>query len=143
MLGAALRFAWVFHNGFGVIQSEGFFEAAAFATKGELADAYGPGYRSYRPSFAWNAVACWDDLSFAWSWHADRRIHLVMSFACFHLYKNSSLALDAAFERLYVAPVARLSAIAILALIPLNIFFEMKGFDTGRAHWRRQASRSI
>jgi hypothetical protein len=43
ILGAALRIAWVFHEGFNVIPSEGFYEAAAFASKGELADAHGPG----------------------------------------------------------------------------------------------------
>jgi hypothetical protein len=39
ILGAALRFAWVFHEGFNVTPSEAFLEAGAFAAKGELADA--------------------------------------------------------------------------------------------------------
>src|ERR1700722_8806616 len=43
ILGAALRFAWLVHDRFRVVDSEAFFEAAAFATKGELADAYSSG----------------------------------------------------------------------------------------------------
>jgi hypothetical protein len=43
ILGAALRFAWLIHDRFRVVDSEAFFEARAFATKGELADAYSLG----------------------------------------------------------------------------------------------------
>ena len=41
------------------------------------------------------------------------------------------LALDAAFERLGVAPLARLGAIALICLLPLNMFLEMRKFR----HW--------
>jgi hypothetical protein len=126
---AILRFAWVFHDGFGVIPNEGFFEAAAFAARGELADAYGPGtglsahlspgmpvlvgtiYRllGVGTPIAEFALSC---LSLAFTY-------------------TSFLALSAAFERLGVASIARFGAIAMLALVPLNIFFEMQGFR----HW--------
>jgi hypothetical protein len=129
ILGAAVRFAWVFHDGFGVIPSEGFFEAAALATKGEMADAYGPGTgltahlspgmpllvgTIYRLLGVGTPIA-----EFALS---------CLSLAFIYI---GFLALDAAFERLNVAPIPRIGAIVVLALIPLDIFFEMKGFR----HW--------
>jgi hypothetical protein len=38
----ALRFAWRVHDRFRIVDSEAFFVARAFATKGELGDAYSP-----------------------------------------------------------------------------------------------------
>ena len=40
----------------------------------------------------------------------------------------SFLALDAAFERLGTAPIARIGAIAGLAQLPLNLSYEMNDF---------------
>ncbi|MGH6799037.1 MAG: hypothetical protein ACREDI_11730, partial [Roseiarcus sp.] len=39
IIGAALRFAWLFLDGFRIVPSEAFYGAAAFATMGEVADA--------------------------------------------------------------------------------------------------------
>lgn len=128
-LGAALRFAWVFHSGFGVIPSEAFFEAAAFATKGELADAYGPGtgltaHLSPGMPLLVGTVYRFLGVGTPVAEFALSCLSLVFIYISF-------LALNAAFERLNVAPAARFGAIVVLALIPLNIFFEMKGFR----HW--------
>jgi hypothetical protein len=128
-LGAALRFAWIFHDGFGVVPSEAFFEAAAFATKGELADAYGPGtgltgHLSPGMPVLVGAIYRWLGV--------DAPIaELTLSCLSLAFIYTSFLALDAAFARLNIAQAARLGAIAVLALVPLNIFFEMKGFR----HW--------
>ena len=42
-VGVAIRFGWTFFHGFRVNPTEAFYEAAAFAARGEPADAYGPG----------------------------------------------------------------------------------------------------
>jgi hypothetical protein len=129
ILGAALRFAWVFYDGFGVIPSEGSFEAAAFATKGELADAYGPGTgptAHLSPGMPLLAGTIYRLLGVG-----TPIAEFTLSCLSLVFIYTSFLALDAAFERLDVAPIARFGAIVILALIPLNIFFEMKGFR----HW--------
>jgi hypothetical protein len=129
ILGAALRFAWVFHEGFGIIPSEGFFEAAAFATRGELADAYGPGTgltAHLSPGMPLLVGTIYRFLGVG-----TPIAEFTLSCLSLAFIYISFLALDAAFARLNVAPVARFGAIVVLALIPLNIFFEMKGFR----HW--------
>jgi hypothetical protein len=129
IIGTAFRIAWILHDGFSIIPSEGFYEAAAFATTGELADAYGPGTgltahlspgmpllvgMIYRVLGVGSPIA-----EFALS---------CVSLAFIYV---SFLCLDAAFERLGVIPIARIAAIAFLALAPSNISLEMKTFR----HW--------
>jgi len=128
-LGAALRFAWVFHTGFGVISSEAFFEAAAFATRGELADAYGPG--TGLTAHLSPGMPLLVGTIYRWLGVGTPIAEFALSCLSLAFIYISFLALNAAFERLNVAPVARLGAIVVLALVPLNIFFEMKGFR----HW--------
>jgi hypothetical protein len=129
ILGAAIRFAWIFHGGFGVIQSEAFFEAAAFATRGELADAYGPdtgltAHLSPGMPLLVGTVYRWLGVGTPIAEFALSCLSLAFIYIGFQ-------ALNAAFERLGAAPIARFGAIVVLALVPLNIFFEMKGFR----HW--------
>jgi hypothetical protein len=129
ILGAVGRFAWVFLKGFNVIPSEAFFEAAAFGAKGELADAYGPGTgltAHLSPGMPLLVGTIYRLLGVG-----TPTAEFALSCLSLAFIYISFLALDAAFERLGVAPLARIGAIAILALIPLNIFFEMVGFR----HW--------
>jgi hypothetical protein len=129
ILGAVGRFALVFLKGFNVIPSEAFFEAAAFGAKGELADAYGPGTgltAHLSPGMPLLVGTIYRLLGVG-----TPTAEFALSCLSLAFIYISFLALDAAFERLGVAPLARIGAIAILALIPLNIFFEMVGFR----HW--------
>jgi hypothetical protein len=129
ILGAALRIAWIFHHGFSIVPSEGFYEAAAFATRGELADAYGPGTgltAHLSPGMPLLVGTIYRLLGVG-----TPTAELALSCLSLAFIYISFLALDAAFERLGVAPLARIGAIVILALVPLNIFFEMVGFR----HW--------
>ena len=50
VLGAALRLAWLVHDRFRIGNSRAFFFARAFATKGELADAYSPIFNARTPA---------------------------------------------------------------------------------------------
>ena len=50
VLGAALRLAWLVHDRFRIVNSEAFFLARAFVTKGELADAYSPIFNARTPA---------------------------------------------------------------------------------------------
>jgi len=129
ILGAALRLVWVFHTGFDVIPSEGFFEAAAFGARGELADAYGPGTgltAHLSPGMPLLVGSIYRLLGVG-----APIAEFTLSCLSLAFIYISFLALDAAFETLGVAPTARFGAIVVLALVPLNIFFEMKGFR----HW--------
>lgn len=129
ILGVILRFAWVFHDGFRVIPNEGFFEAAAFAARGELADAYGPGTglsAHLSPGMPVLVGTIYRLLGVG-----TPIAEFALSCLSLAFIYTSFLALSAAFERLGVAPIARFGAIAMLALVPLNIFFEMQGFR----HW--------
>ena len=69
----------------------------------------GAGHRTHGASFSGNAVAGWRGLSLAWRGYAGGGISL----ACISLafITVTILALDAAFERLGVAPLARFGAI--------------------------------
>ncbi len=129
ILGAVLRIAWVFHEGFDVIPSEGFYEAAAFGSKGELSDAYGPGSgltAHLSPGMPLLVGTIYRCLGVG-----TPMAEFALSCVSLAFVYISFLALDAAFRRLGVAPIARIAAVAMLALIPLNIFFEMRGFR----HW--------
>ena len=129
IIGAAIRLAWVFHNGFGIIPSEGFYEAAAFGSKGELADAYGPG--SGLTAHLSPGMPLLVGTIYRFLGVATPTAEFALSCVSLAFIYISFLALDAAFRRLGVEPIARIAAIAVLALAPLNIFFEMKGFR----HW--------
>jgi hypothetical protein len=129
ILGAVVRFAWVFLKGFNVIPSEAFFEAAAFGAKGGLADAYGPG--TGLSAHLSPGMPLLVGTIYRWLGVGTPVAEFILSCLSLAFVYISFLALDAAFRRLGVAPIARIAAIAILALIPLNIFFEMVGFR----HW--------
>jgi len=129
MLGAALRFPWLFHAGFGVEPTEGFFEAAAFATRGELADAYGP--NTGLTAHLSPGVPLLVGTIYRFLGVGTPIAEFTLSCLSLAFIYISILALDAAFERLAVAPMARFVAIVALALVPLNISLEMKGFR----HW--------
>lgn len=129
IIGAAIRLAWVFHDGFGIIPSEGFYEAAAFGSKGELADAYGPG--SGLTAHLSPGMPLLVGTIYRFLGVATPTAEFALSCVSLAFIYISFLALDAAFRRLGVEPIARIAAIAVLALAPLNILFEMKGFR----HW--------
>lgn len=129
IVGAALRFAWLFHDGFRVVPSEAFNEAAAFATRGELADAYGPG--SGLTAHLSPGMPLLVGMIYRWLGAGAPRAEFALACLALTFIYVSFLALNAAFERLGAEPIARIGAIAILALIPLNIFLEMSGFR----HW--------
>jgi hypothetical protein len=129
VLGALLRFAYLFYVGFTPPPSEAFNVAAAFATRGELADAWGPGtgltaHLSPGMPLLVGEVYRWLGVGTPAAEFALACISLAFIYV-------TILALDAAFERLGVAPLARFGAIALLSLLPLNIFLEMRKFR----HW--------
>jgi hypothetical protein len=127
--GAALRFAWLVFHGFRVSPTEATYEAAAFATTGELADAYGPGtgltaHLSPGMPLLVGTVYHW----FGVGAPAAEFILACLSLAFIFV---SLLALDRAFEILGAAPAARMGAIALLALLLFNLYDEMAEFR----HW--------
>ena len=104
ILGAVGRFAWVFLKGFNVIPSEAFFEAAAFGAKGELADAYGPGTgltAHLSPGMPLLVGTIYRLLGVG-----TPTAEFALSCLSLAFIYISFLALDAAFERLGVAPLA-------------------------------------
>jgi hypothetical protein len=126
VLGAGLRFAWLFCVGFVVPQTEAFNIAAAFATRGELADAWGPGTgltAHLSPGMPLLVGAIY-------RWLGVGTPPAEFTLACISLafVYVTILALNAAFERLGVPPLARLGAIALLSLLPLNMFLETTQF---------------
>jgi len=124
--GAALRFAWVLFKGFSIPPSEAFNEAAAFATRGELADAYGPG--TGLTAHLSPGMPLLVGTIFRWLGVGTPLAEFALSCLSLAFIYVSFLALDAAFERLGAAPIARLGAIVLLALVPLNIALEMRTF---------------
>ena len=113
-------------KGFAILPSEAFNEAAAFATKGELADAFGPGtgltaHLSPGMPLMVGAIYRWLGVGTPFAEFALSCLSLAFIYV-------GILALDAGFERLRVAPIARLGAIVLLALAPLNISLEMRHF---------------
>jgi hypothetical protein len=126
VLGAVLRFAYLFRVGFTPPPSEAFNVAAAFATRGELADAWGPGTGLTAHQSPGMPLLVGE--IYRWLGVGTPAAEFVL--ACFSLafIYVTILALDAAFERLGAAPLARFGAIALLSLLPLNIFLEMRKF---------------
>jgi hypothetical protein len=129
ILGAALRFAWLVHDRFRVVDSEAFFEAAAFATKGELADAYSSG--SGLTAHLSPGMPLLVGTVYRWLGVGAPRAEFALACISLTFIYVSFLASDAAFKRLGIAPIARIGALAVLALLPLNLFYEMSGFR----HW--------
>ncbi len=126
IVGAALRFGWLFLDGFRILPSEAFYEAAAFATRGELADAYGPGtgltaHLSPGMPVLAGTIYRWLGVGAPWAEFVLTCLSLTFVYASF-------LALDVSFERLGLAPIARIGALAVLSLLPLNLFYEMNDF---------------
>jgi hypothetical protein len=126
IIGAALRFAWLFHGGFRVPLSEAFYEAAAFAARGELADAYGPG--TGLTAHLSPGMPLLVGTIYHWLGVGAPQAEFVLACLSLAFIYVSFLALGAAFERLGTAPIARIGAIALLALLPLNLYYEMNDF---------------
>ncbi len=129
ILGAALRFAWLVHDRFRIVDSEAFFVARAFATKGELADAYGPG--SGLTAHLSPGMPLMVGTVYRWLGVGAPRAEFALACLSLTFVYISFLASNAAFKRLEIAPIARIGALAALALLPLNFFYEMNGFR----HW--------
>jgi hypothetical protein len=126
ILGAVLRFAYLFRVGLAPHPSEAYNVAAAFATRGELADAWGPGTGPTAHLSPGMPLLVGD----VYRWFGVGTPAAEFALACISLafVYVSILALNAAFERLGMAPIARFGAIALLCLLPLNIFLEMRKF---------------
>jgi hypothetical protein len=127
--GAAFRFAYIFLTGFSLPPSEASLEAGAFALRGELADAFGPGtgltaHLSPGMPLLVGTIYRWLGVGTPLAEFALSCISLAFIYVSF-------LALDAGFRRLGVEPIARLGAIVLLALVPLNLFLEVAVFR----HW--------
>ncbi len=129
IVGAALRFGWVLVKGFAVIPTEAFYEAVAFASRGELADAYGPG--TGLTAHLSPGMPLMVGTIYRWLGVGAPSAEFALSFISLAFIYASFLALDAAFATLGVAPIARIGAIGLLALAPLNISLEMREFR----HW--------
>jgi hypothetical protein len=129
IVGAALRFTWLFQGGFRIVPSEAFYEAAAFGTRGELADAYGPG--TGLTAHLSPGMPVLVGTIYHWLGVGPRRSEFALACLSLTFIYVSFLALNAAFERLGTTPIARISAIALLALLPLDLYFEMSDFR----HW--------
>ena len=126
ILGAVLRFAYLFRVGLAPHPSEAYNVAAAFATRGELADAWGPGTGPTAHLSPGMPLLVGE----VYRWFGVGTPAAEFALACISLafVYVSILALNAAFERLGMAPIARFGAIALLCLLPLNIFLEMRKF---------------
>jgi hypothetical protein len=129
IVGIGLRFAYVFLKGFSILPSEAFNEASAFATRGELADAFGPG--TGLTAHLSPGMPLLVGTIYRWLGVGTPLAEFALSCLSLAFIYVSFLALDAGFERLGVAPIARLGAIVLLALVPLNISLEMRHFR----HW--------
>jgi hypothetical protein len=127
VLGAAIRFAWLIHSGLLPNHlSEAFYEEAAFAERGELADAFGPG--TGLTTHLSPGMPLLVGTIYRWLGTGARSAEFALaclSIACIYV---SFLALSAAFRNLGVAPIARMAALGALALVPLNLFYEMNAF---------------
>jgi hypothetical protein len=129
ILGAALRFAWLIHDRFRVVDSEAFFEARAFATKGELADAYSLG--SGLTAHLSPGMPLMVGTVYRWLGAGAPQAEFVLACLSLAFIYVSFLATNGAFKRLGTAPIARIGALAVLALLPLNLYTEMHEFR----HW--------
>jgi hypothetical protein len=129
VLGAVLRFAYLSYAGFTIRASEAFSVAAAFAARGELADAWGPdtGLTAHLSP----GMPLLVGEVYRWLGVGTPAAEFLLACISLAFITVTILALDAAFERLGAAPLARFGAIALLCLLPLNIFLEMRKFR----HW--------
>lgn len=98
IVGAALRFAWLFHRGLRAPLSEAFDEAAAFATRGELADAYGP--ETGLTAHLSPGMPVLVGTIYRWLGVGAPRAEFALACLSLTLIYVSFLTLDAAFERL-------------------------------------------
>ena len=126
ILGAVLRFAYLFRVGLAPHPSEAYNVAAAFATRGELADAWGPGTGPTAHLSPGMPLLVGE----VYRWFGVGTPAAEFALACISLafVYVSILALNAAFERLGMTPLARFGAVALLSLLPLNFFLEMRKF---------------
>src|SRR5271163_3307166 len=129
VLGVGLRFAWLFNAGLGVTPTEAFNIAAAFATRGELADAWEPG--TGLTAHLSPGMPLLVGEVYRWLGVGTPAAEFLLACISLAFITVTILALDAAFERLGVAPLARFGAIALLCLLPFNVFLEMRKFR----HW--------
>ena len=125
-VGLALRLTWVLHGRLKPTPSEMFNISRAFATTGRLADAYGPGRGSTAhalPVTPWISGTVYRLLGVG-----TQPAELALSFLALAFVGISFLALNEAFRSLQVPRFARLGALAILALAPLNFALETVEF---------------
>ena len=126
VFGAVLRLAYLFYTGFTVPTSEAFNVAAAFAARGELADAWGPGTGPTAHLSPGMPLLVGE--VYRWLGVGTPAAESLLACISLAFITVTILSLDAAFKRLGVAPLARFGAIGLLCLLPLNMFLEMKGF---------------
>lgn len=130
VLGAVFRFVYLSYTDLAAYTSdEGFNVAAAFAARGELADAWGPG--TGLTAHLSPGMPLLVGEIYRWLGVGTPAAEILLACISLAFVYVTILALDAAFERLGVAPLARLGAIALICLLPLNMFLEMRKFR----HW--------
>lgn len=127
IIGAVIRFAWViFYDQFHIAPSEAFNLGAAFGRTGELADAWGPGTGLSAHLTPGMPILVGE--VYRWLGVGTPAAEFVLSSISLAFFCAAVLALNAAFERLSVAPLARIGAIALLCLLPFHMFLEMGEF---------------
>src|SRR5579871_1568240 len=126
VLGGFLRFAYLFKVGLTPPPSEAFNVAAAFATRGEIADAWGSG-TGFTAHLSPGMPLLVGEI-YRWLGVGTPAAEFVLACISLVFIYVTILGLDTAFEGLGAAPLARLGAIALLSLLPLNIFLEMRKF---------------
>jgi hypothetical protein len=127
--GGALRIVYVFFTGVSMPPSEASLEASAFAARGELADAFGPG--TGLTAHLSPGMPLLVGTIYRWLGVGTPLAEFALSCLSVAFIYVSFLALDAGFKWLGVAPIARLGALVLLALVPLNLFLEVAVFR----HW--------
>lgn len=126
-LGAAIQFAWLlFYDQFHIPPSEAFNLGAAFGKTGELADAWGPatGLSAHLSP----GMPVLVGTVYRWLGVGTPAAEFVLSSISLAFFCTAILALNAAFEMLSVAPLARIGAIALLCLLPFHMSLEMGEF---------------
>jgi hypothetical protein len=124
--GAAVRLAWTIRGRLTPTPSEMFNISRAFATTGRLADAYAPGSGLTAhglPGMPLAAGSVYRLLGVG-----TPAAELTLSLIALLLVGAALIVLDDAFRRLGAPRLARLCAIAVVALAPLNIASEMVEF---------------
>src|SRR5579871_5772485 len=127
ILGAAIRLAWVvFYDRFHIAPSEAFNLGATFGRTGELADAWGPG--TGLSAHLTPGMPILVGGVYRWLGVGTPAAEFVLSTISLAFFCTAILALNAAFERLSVAPLARTGAVALLCLLPFHMSQEMGEF---------------